>query len=161
MKTYSGYITELKSNQVFCFGSNLQGFHGAGAAGFASFGVNGNKWRDFDYSNKPNGWKGHWNIKGIGVGFQEGNEGKSYAIPTVKRAGSPMSLDKSEICKNIQDLYSFAKDHPDLEFLIAYCNDGKTLLNGYTIEEMATMFNVATIPENIVFEERFAEIIKK
>ena len=29
MKTHNGCITELKENQVFCFGSNKSGFHGA------------------------------------------------------------------------------------------------------------------------------------
>lgn len=34
-KTYKGLITELKPNQIFVFGSNIEGRHGAGAALFA------------------------------------------------------------------------------------------------------------------------------
>jgi len=161
MKTYSGYITKLEPNQVFIFGSNTKGFHGAGSAGYASFGVSGNKWRDFDYGSKPQGWKGKWNVKGIGLGFQEGTEGKSYALPTVRKAGDKQSLDKLQIHKNIQDLYTFAENHPDLEFLIAYRDDGKMPLNGYTIQEMADMFNLTMIPDNIVFEEEFYKLMNK
>ena len=53
-------ISELKENEIFVFGSNLQGFHGGGAAKIAyrSFGA-------------------EWG-KGIGL------YGKSYAIPTMQ-----------------------------------------------------------------------------
>ena len=54
------YITVLKPNEVFVFGSNLQGMHSGGAAWIAheKFGA----------------------IWGQGVGFQ----GQSYAIPTMQ-----------------------------------------------------------------------------
>ena len=52
-------ITELKPNQIFVFGSNLEGNHAGGAARQAG--------RDFGAVN------------GIGVGLQ----GQSYAIPTM------------------------------------------------------------------------------
>lgn len=159
MKTYSGYITKLKDNQVFVFGSNLSGFHGAGSAGFASFGVTGNKWRDFDYGNLPNGWKGKWNVKGVGIGIQYGTEGKSYALPTVTKAGQGKSLTHEEIKSNISDLYNFAKKNPELEFLIAYRNDGSQLLNGYSCEEMADMFSSFIIPINIIFEDEFVKLM--
>ena len=53
------YITELKENEIFVFGSNLQGMHGGGAARLAyeKFGA----------------------IWGQGVGLQ----GQSYGIPTM------------------------------------------------------------------------------
>lgn len=54
------YIEELKANEIFVFGSNLQGIHGDGAARIAreNFGA----------------------IMGRGVGLQ----GQSYAIPTMQ-----------------------------------------------------------------------------
>ncbi len=54
------YITELKPDEVFVFGSNLAGMHGGGAAyvAFKKFGA----------------------IMGCGVGLQ----GQSYAIPTMQ-----------------------------------------------------------------------------
>ena len=69
MRTYNGvlrpdftpdYITELKADEIFCFGSNLHGAHGGGAAWVA--------YRQFGA------------IMGQGVGLQ----GQSYAIPTMQ-----------------------------------------------------------------------------
>ena len=54
------YITELKADEVFVFGSNLSGMHGGGAAYVAS--------RKFGA------------VMGCGVGLQ----GQSYAIPTMQ-----------------------------------------------------------------------------
>jgi len=54
------FITELKSDEVFVFGSNLAGMHGGGAAyiAFKQFGA----------------------VMGCGVGLR----GQSYAIPTMQ-----------------------------------------------------------------------------
>lgn len=54
------HITKLADNEVFVFGSNLQGYHGGGAARAAlnHFGA----------------------VWGVGVGMQ----GQSYAIPTMQ-----------------------------------------------------------------------------
>ncbi len=54
------FITELKPDEIFVFGSNLAGMHGGGAAYAA--------WRKFGA------------IMGQGVGMQ----GQSYAIPTMQ-----------------------------------------------------------------------------
>ena len=58
MNYYSGYINELKENEVFVFGSNPEGRHGAGAAKVAreQFGA----------------------VYGQGEGLQ----GNAYALPT-------------------------------------------------------------------------------
>lgn len=44
---YYGNIVKLQENDVFVMGTNEKGFHGAGAAGYASFGISGNVWRKF------------------------------------------------------------------------------------------------------------------
>lgn len=54
------FITELKTNEIFVFGSNIRGFHGGGAARIA---------------NKKFG--AEW-----GVG--EGLTGQCYALPTME-----------------------------------------------------------------------------
>ena len=54
----SSQITELSDNEIFVFGSNLEGFHGGGAARMAMK------------------WGAVW---GQGVGLQ----GQTYAIPTM------------------------------------------------------------------------------
>jgi hypothetical protein len=160
MKTYQGHITSLKPNQVFVYGGNLQGFHGAGAAGFASFGVPGNVWRKFNYDQWPNGKQGKWNIKGVAEGLQQGTEGKSYAIPTVTRPGARRSIPLEKIRVSIARLYAFARLQPDLEFLVAYTASGSNL-NGYTPDEMAEAFALCPIPHNLVFEENFAKLIER
>ena len=69
MKTYNGterpdftpdMISELKADEVFVFGSNLEGMHGGGAAFTA--------------------WKKFGAVMGCGVGLR----GQSYAIPTMQ-----------------------------------------------------------------------------
>jgi hypothetical protein len=166
MSTYDGPIAALLPNQVFVFGSNLDGFHGGGSAGYASFGMTGNVWRMLGYQNKPNGWKGRWNVKGIGEGYQEGTIGRSYAIPTVAHAGEPLSIPRESIVQAILRFYSFANAHPELDFLIAYMHDGSVPLNGYTTDQIAGMFAVAAqssslyiIPPNVIFENRFFTLV--
>ena len=158
MKTYTGTIESLEENQVFVFGSNRQGFHGAGAAGFASFGIPGNSWRKFNYDKWPDGMKGMWNVKGVAEGYQEGEKGRSYAIPTVEKPGKRLSINRNGVIEGIVRMYQFARENPDLEFLVAY--DNSPNLNGYSPAEMAELFAVEPIPENIVFEERFCDIVR-
>ena len=160
MKTYQGHISSLKPNQVFVFGGNLQGFHGAGAAGFASFGVPGNVWRRFNYDQWPDGKQGKWNVKGVAEGLQQGTEGMSYAIPSVTRPGARRSIPLEKIRDSIAKLYAFACSRSDLEFLVAYTVSGANL-NGYTPEEMASVFALCPIPCNLVFEENFARLIER
>jgi len=59
-RTTTEFITELKPDEIFVFGSNLRGMHGGGAAyaAYRKFGA----------------------IMGQGVGLQ----GQSYAIPTMQ-----------------------------------------------------------------------------
>lgn len=59
-KTTPEYISSLKDNEIFVFGSNLQGFHGGGAARIA-------------YEKFGAQW-------GTGIGLT----GRCYAIPTMQ-----------------------------------------------------------------------------
>lgn len=154
---YEEYISELGEGEVFVFGSNLDGFHGAGSAGFASFGVAGNQWRNFDYSNKPRGWQGFWNVKGKGEGPQRGTHGKSYALPTVNKITGPRMRSFEEISKSIQQMYDFARSLPDINFLVA--QDAKDGLCGHAWRDVAAMFASHEIPENVYFYEPFAEYL--
>lgn len=156
MKTYKGLKVELLDDEVFVFGANTSGWHGAGSAGFASFGKAGNVWREFDYASKPNGWKGKWNVKGQSEGPMLGTEGKSYAIPTVTRAGAKRSIPLPEIKKSIEKFYNFAKSRPHLKFFVA--QENKMGLNGYAPEELATIYS-GDIPENVYFDEGFAKLL--
>ncbi len=143
-------ITKLKGNQVFVFGSNPEGRHGAGAAKVAmKLGA----------------------VYGNGRGYQ----GQSYALVTknltkdylevsseiqYEREGM-RSITKPQILCNIKELYECAETFPDKEFLIAYTHPSKNL-NGYTCREMFEMFTLAgTKPNNVLFNESFKKFSVK
>lgn len=157
IKTYKSPKTSLCDDEVFVFGANSQGFHAGGAAGFATSGDLKFDWRRHCYDSKPNGWKGKWTEKGK-LGPQIGTEGKSYAIPTVTRAGAKRSIPLSEIKKSIEKFYNFAKSRPHLKFFVAQGLSGN--LNGYSSEELATIYS-GDIPENVYFDEGFAGLLNK
>jgi len=158
IQTYQFPKLTLADDEVFVFGSNSEnGFHGAGAAGYASFGEFGNVWRKHEYDKKPNGWKGKWNVKGASVGPQKGTEGKSYAIPTVTRPGEKRSIPLDIIQQSVKVFYDFAKSRPHLKFFVA--QENKIGLNGYGPEEMATCY-CGNITENIYFDEEFVKLLK-
>jgi hypothetical protein len=155
MNTYSDNITKLKDNEVFIFGSNLRGFHGAGSAGFASFNEVGNVWRKHGYDKWPDGKKGAWNIKGVGWGYQEGEIGKSYAIPTVINAGAKRSFPLEHIRKHIEAFNHFSKGMNHLHFYVA--QGAGNNLNGYSIEELRKIwFNNIEWDYNVFFNNEFA-----
>lgn len=136
MKTYKGEISELKSNQIFVFGSNTQGRHGKGSALIAK------------------------NKFGAKNGQSSGLQGQSYAIITkdLTKKIHP-SISKKFIIEQIKDLYEYAVKNEDKEFLIAYSNSKN--LNYYSPQDMANMFSSFDIPINIIFEENFSKLLKK
>tara|TARA_R110000772_G_scaffold9769_7_gene31864 strand:+ start:4565 stop:5452 length:888 start_codon:yes stop_codon:yes gene_type:complete len=157
-KTHDGNISTLKDNQVFVFGANKQGFHGAGSAGYASFNKWGNHWREEKYNENPYGWKGLWNEKGK-TGAMVGTEGKSYGLVTVHKAGDKRSLTEDQMIENISDLYQVAAKRPALEFLVAQSD--KTGLNGFSGKEMAKFFaSAGNIPANVIFQKELLTLIQ-
>lgn len=134
-KTYSGMIQNLAPNQVFVFGSNTQGRHGKGAALTAK------------------------NKFGAIYGEAEGPQGQSYAIITKDLTkNTHPSRTPEQIKEQIHNLYEYARENPDKEFLVAYSGKGANL-NAYSNQEMADMFGSEPIPNNIVFEQEFNKLI--
>jgi hypothetical protein len=134
MRIYEGIITSLPDNGIFVYGANTEGRHGLGAAKIAreKFGA---------------------------IYGKTGLQGRSYGIITKDlRATSHPSVSIDTITKQIEDLYKLARTRPDLEFYVAYRGTGKNL-NSYTPEQMASMFATFIIPDNIVFEEKFFELV--
>lgn len=136
MKTYTGQITTLPENGIFVFGANTQGRHGKGAALIAKTKF------------------------GAIYGQPQGMQGKSYAIVTkdLTKTRHP-SVTVESILTQIAKLYSVAHFNPLKDFFVAYSADG-TNLNGFTNIQMALMFAKHIIPENIVFEVKFAQLIQ-
>lgn len=108
-------IMRLNKNEIFVFGSNLEGMHGGGAARLAyeRFGA----------------------IMGQGVGLQ----GQSYGIPTMH--GGP-----KEILPYVEEFIAFAKEHPEMTFLVTRIGCG---IAGFTSAEIAPLFAGAIDVENI------------
>ena len=111
---YEGEIIELNNNQVFVFGSNLAGRHGAGAAKKAK--------EDF----------------GAVYGIGEGSTGECYAIPTKCKALNTLSL--IDINFNVATFLHAASMYSRLQFLITKVGCG---LAGYNEADIAPMFKVA------------------
>jgi hypothetical protein len=152
MRTHQGLITSLKDNEVFIFGCNLSGFHGAGAAGYATFGEPGNVWRKYGYDKWPNGKKGKWNVKGK-TGPMVGTEGKSYGLPTVTHAGAKRSL-----VPDFRPLFECCRRNPDWTFYLA--QEGGAGLNGWAPEEMARfMKDAGELPPNLSISKSFAPFL--
>lgn len=134
-KTYKGVIESLTEKQIFVFGSNTQGRHGKGGALKAK--------EKF----------------GAIYGQAEGLQGQSYAIITKDISSYPYkSNDIKNIVSQIGILYEKATEMSDYEFYVCYSGKGLNL-NGYSSDEMAIMFSHFHIPENIVFEDEFYELI--
>lgn len=110
-KTSPDNITELKFGQVFVFGSNLSGRHGAGAALLAAeeFGAR----------------------YGVGVG----PTGRCYAIPTKDRSLKVLPLD--QIAEHVANFLRYARRYPELEFLVTQIGCG---LAGYKPHQIAPLF---------------------
>jgi hypothetical protein len=121
----SRMVTALQPNEVFVFGSNLRGFHGAGTAGLAMRGTAKNDWRDDKaflaaLASPPRSPSrlGKWAMLGIAEGFMQGREGMSYAIPTISSPGKKRSITPETIGQSVVRLFLYATDHPQLRFLI-------------------------------------------
>lgn len=145
MKFYKGKIEDLKTNQVFCFGSNKLGINGnpiKGTGGSALFALN-------------NGWV----EQGEKLDNKLSKSEKAWGIVTVSYPGKKQSIPIKTIAKNIKILYDFANLNPEKEFLIAYTKSGRNL-NGWSSSDMAWAFSQNDIPNNIIFEESFYELIK-
>lgn len=125
-------ITELKDNEVFVFGSNLAGIHGAGAAKLARM----------KFGAKL--YKG------------EGRYGRTYAIPTKDETIN--TLPKFEISIVVNRFINYATKCPDDVFLVTEIGCG---LAGYTPEDIAPMFMRAKDIKNIHLPQRFWNIINK
>jgi hypothetical protein len=134
------FIRTLAENEVFVFGSNSTGFHGAGSAGMACRGDAANTWRNDKWFqaalDTPLGSParvGKWAIIGVSRGFQVGREGKSYAIETVSHPGKLRSRTRQEIYAQLVELWAFIYEHPELVFVLTPIGEGYA---GWTSKEM-------------------------
>lgn len=121
-KYFSESIYSLKEKEIFVFGSNFCGVHGAGAAKIAK-----------DY------FKAVW-------GVSEGFTGQCYAIPTKDLEIKTLPLEV--IQKHVDRFVDWTYIRKDLTFLVTAIGTG---LAGYSDHEMAVMFKYAN-SSNCVFD---------
>ena len=128
-------IVDLRHYEVFVFGSNTGGIHGAGAA-YAAL-----QWG----AEMHNGY---------------GLQGNTYAIPTKfaleKKGLVTMTID--EIQPYVDKFITFAKSRPDKHFLVTKIGTG---LAGILIELMAPLFKDAIDMKNISLPYEFIDQINK
>ena len=103
--------TTPQHGEIFVFGSNLAGIHGAGAAREA--------------------FKNYGAIYGVGVGMK----GTSYAIPTKDRQIETLPLEP--IRKAVAMFKIFADNNPQEEFFVTRVG---CFYAGYTDADIAPMF---------------------
>ncbi len=108
-------ITELGPNDIFVFGSNLKGIHGAGAAFFA---------------------KQNFGAKQF-VG--EGLTGQSYAFPTLGNVNDYLGMRSDEaLRKSVITFLVCIREHPELTFWLTKVGCG---LAGYEEDYMIDLFS--------------------
>jgi hypothetical protein len=129
MRTTPELITDLKPNEIFVFGSNESGIHGAGAARAAvNFGAK------------------------VGQGF--GMAGKTFAIPTKDWLINTLNIDSIQFY--VDRFITYTEHYPTLTFLVTPIGCG---LAGYTVEEIAPLFErvykYSALYENIILPQSF------
>ena len=122
-------IQELKENQVFVFGSNMNGNHAGGAARLA--------------------------VEKFGaiMGQAEGLQGQSYAIPTLDKDMEKVT--EEDLITYLGNLRNFANKHPEKEFLLTAIGTG---IAGFDTNYMAYMVLRANLPGNVTIPEEFSKI---
>lgn len=119
-------IVRLEEGEIFVFGSNLRGAHSAGAALQAQ--------------------RKHGAIYGQGSGLM----GDSYGIPTKDRNIQTMRIDQIE--PHVSRFIKFAKQHPELKFLVTEIGTG---LAGLKHKDVAPLFKDALVLENVYLPQKF------
>ena len=122
-------IQELKENQIFVFGSNMNGNHAGGAARLA--------------------------VEKFGaiMGRAEGIQGQSYAIPTLDENMEKVA--EEDLINYLANLRHFANKHPEKEFLLTAIGTG---IAGFDTNYMAYMVLRANLPGNVTIPEEFSKI---
>ena len=117
---------KVNSRPIFCFGSNLAGIHGAGAALHA---------RKF---------------YGAKIGVSVGPTGRAYAIPTKDENIQSLPLDVIE--GHVADFMRYAEDNPALSFGLVPIGTG---LAGYSRLQMMQLVTSFDIPDNVFFTKQW------
>lgn len=138
-RTYSGFVPNNLASHIICaFGSNPEGRHGAGTALICM------------------------NHHGAKHGQGSGLQGNSWGIITTDlRNKRRPNVGKTFIINEIKKMYEFfaLTGNEGLECWVMYTGTNTKNLSGFTNQEIADMFAVHPIPNNIVFNDEFATLL--
>ena len=150
-------VLELEPNQVFVFGANTAGHHGAGSAGYAQR-KNGNA----DYTVYPVGTKGYWSEYGVVNQLMQGTNGKSFGIVTkdavIENNKVTMKSKNSVPLTTIEDsvvkMLEVATAHPELEFLVSAFGSNYA---GWTPPQIRAILkrHRDEIPDNVILPKSY------
>lgn len=134
MKYTPETIMFLEPNEVFVFGSNMNGNHAGGAA-FVAQERFGAEW-----------------------GCPEGLRGQSYAIPTLNR--NMEKVTRSQLTCSFATFITFCENHPEKVFYLTKIGCG---IAGWSIYEVAAIFfnalehvsELGMLPSNLILPKEF------
>lgn len=119
----------MSKPEIFVFGSNLSGIHGAGAARYA------------------------WKNLGAKWGVGEGATGSCYAIPTKEKdVHTPRTL--SEVRFSVDKFLQCSRTSPNFNFKVTRIGCG---LAGFRDENIAPLF--ANAPDNCFFDSAWEPLL--
>lgn len=123
-------IQTLKENEIFVFGSNMNGNHTGGAAKLA--------------------------VEKFGavMGQAEGIQGQSYAIPTLDKNMQKVSIKDLEI--SLGNFRKYAENNPDKTFYLTKIGCG---IARFDTNEMAYQVLKAKLPDNVILPKEFTYLI--
>ena len=128
------HIDKLRQNEIFVFGSNLNGWHGGGAALIA-----------------------HERF-GAKLGISEGFTGKTYAIPTLDENMEKVSVE--ELAVSLSRFFVEVKNHQEYVFYLTKIGCG---IAGWSVEEVRRIFWLVVdkftysgnLPNNLIIPKEF------
>jgi hypothetical protein len=130
MKFTPENITHLEPNQIFVYGANSAGIHGAGAAKLAL----------------------KWGAKM----YEYGLNGQTYGIPTKDRQIYTLPLDKIQL--HVNDFLATAFSHQEYEFLVTKIGCGLALYQPKDIAPLFKIIKTGVF-ENVILPEEFYKYI--
>ena len=131
MKYTPENITHLAPNQVFVYGANEAGIHGAGAAKLAL----------------------QWGAKMGQYGFN----GQTYGIPTKNNRIRTLPLDKIQL--HVNDFLALAFSHQEYEFLVSKIGCGLAGYQPKDIAPLFKTVKTTGVFENVILPEEFHKYI--
>ena len=131
MKFTPENIKHLAPNQIFTYGANTAGIHGAGAAKLAL----------------------RWGAK---MG-EYGLNGQTYGIPTKDKKIQTLPLDKIQV--HVNDFLATAFSHPEYEFLVTKIGTGLAAIPISDIAPLFKTVKTTGVFDNVILPEEFYKYI--